>query len=253
MNKFIISLSLILVSVSFYSQNNGYIEYDYVKNLGTSYTTKGVLYFSDNNSSFIELKSGSSINKKEYKENSKGETILKISNQTDVRPEVFFDTTMDSLYSLEVFHRKPYLIGENIPKIDWSLTDETKKIDQFECQKATANFRGRFYTVWFTKDIPVGFGPWKLNGLPGLILEAKDSFNQLYFFAKKIVVGNTAMEFIKPKAKIKMTLREYVLYKEKFYGEKEKIISSKLPRNASFQYTPPSRSSQKEIVFEWEK
>lgn len=70
--------------------------------------------------------------------------------------------------------------------ISWELLNETKKINSFNCQKARGNFRGRTYTVWFTNDIPVCLGPWKLNGLPGLILEATDSLNQFQFFAEKI-------------------------------------------------------------------
>jgi len=70
--------------------------------------------------------------------------------------------------------------------ISWELLNETKKINSFNCQKARGNFRGRTYTVWFTNDIPVSLGPWKLNGLPGLILEATDSLNQFQYFAEKV-------------------------------------------------------------------
>lgn len=70
--------------------------------------------------------------------------------------------------------------------ISWELLNETKNINSFNCQKARGNFRGRTYTVWFTNDIPVSLGPWKLNGLPGLILEATDSLKQFQYFAEKI-------------------------------------------------------------------
>ena len=48
---------------------------------------------------------------------------------------------------------------------------------------ATANFRGRHWTAWFATDIPVSDGPWKLGGLPGLILEAYDKGHQYTFTA----------------------------------------------------------------------
>lgn len=48
---------------------------------------------------------------------------------------------------------------------------------------ATADFRGRHWTAWFATDIPVSDGPWKLGGLPGLILEAYDKGHQYTFTA----------------------------------------------------------------------
>ena len=34
-----------------------------------------------------------------------------------------------------------------------------------ECKKATTNFRGRYWEVWYTEDIPISQGPWKLCGI----------------------------------------------------------------------------------------
>ena len=48
---------------------------------------------------------------------------------------------------------------------------------------ATSDFRGRRWTAWFATDIPVSDGPWKLGGLPGLILEAYDKGHQYTFTA----------------------------------------------------------------------
>lgn len=36
------------------------------------------------------------------------------------------------------------------------------------------NFRGRSYKAYFTNDIPITIGPWKFNGLPGLIVYIED-------------------------------------------------------------------------------
>lgn len=71
---------------------------------------------------------------------------------------------------------------EDMPEIDWELSDDTKSILGYECQKATADFHGRKWTVWFSPEIPVMNGPWKLGGLPGLILEASDT-SGLYTFS----------------------------------------------------------------------
>lgn len=72
--------------------------------------------------------------------------------------------------------------------IKWEIQNEFKKINIYNCQRAKGQFRGRNYIVWFTSDIPISLGPWKLNGLPGLILEASDSKNMFHFYADKIIL-----------------------------------------------------------------
>ncbi|NII28828.1 GLPGLI family protein [Pseudoflavitalea sp. X16] len=79
-----------------------------------------------------------------------------------------------------------FLISDTLAPIKWNITAETKNIASFECRKATGIFRGRNYTAWFTTDIPVSAGPWKLGGLPGLILQAEDDKHQVAFTAVKI-------------------------------------------------------------------
>ena len=65
----------------------------------------------------------------------------------------------------------------------WTMTDSTREVLGYTCQQATADFRGRHWTAWFATDIPVSDGPWKLGGLPGLILEAYDKGYQYTFTA----------------------------------------------------------------------
>ena len=65
----------------------------------------------------------------------------------------------------------------------WTMGDSTREVLGYMCQQATADFRGRRWTAWFTTDIPISDGPWKLGGLPGLILEAYDEGKQHVFTA----------------------------------------------------------------------
>ncbi|TAE17225.1 MAG: GLPGLI family protein [Bacteroidetes bacterium] len=75
-----------------------------------------------------------------------------------------------------------YQYQDTVNNIEWKLyTDSTKRIQGFKCTKATANFRGKIWEVWFTADIPIGLGPWKLQGLPGLIVEAKTADGKLAY------------------------------------------------------------------------
>lgn len=65
----------------------------------------------------------------------------------------------------------------------WEMGDSTKNILGYDCLMASSDYHGRHWTVWFTPDIPIQDGPWKLSGLPGLILEAQEESGQHHFTA----------------------------------------------------------------------
>lgn len=69
----------------------------------------------------------------------------------------------------------PEYYTEPVERQDWEMLDSTKMILNYECQLARSQWRGRSWYAWFATDIPYGHGPWKLHGLPGLILEAYDA------------------------------------------------------------------------------
>lgn len=74
-----------------------------------------------------------------------------------------------------------YAIEGPMPVIDWKIGGDTATFGGLHCQKATGHFKGRDYTVWFCPDLPVHIGPWKLNGLPGVIVDARDTKNEVIF------------------------------------------------------------------------
>lgn len=70
---------------------------------------------------------------------------------------------------------------EDLPELDWELTDSIATVLGYECHAAKCNFRGREWTALYTEDIPLSDGPWKLHGLPGLIMKATDRDGQYSF------------------------------------------------------------------------
>lgn len=85
--------------------------------------------------------------------------------------------------------------------IKWQITNEIEKQNGYPSQKAIANFGGRIWTAWFTKEINVSDGPYKFSGLPGLIVKLEDDKGDYKFdLVKKINIKN-AFEPINADAK----------------------------------------------------
>lgn len=76
--------------------------------------------------------------------------------------------------------RDIYTYEEDRP-ITWKIASETTKIGDYKVQKAETDFGGRKWTAWFTTDLPYQDGPYKFNGLPGLIVKAEDDKGEYSF------------------------------------------------------------------------
>lgn len=77
-----------------------------------------------------------------------------------------------------------YIVEEDLKVPDWELVaDSTKQILGYTAHLATAKYLGRVWHAWYASDIPLDNGPWKLHGLPGLILSAHDSNHEFTFNA----------------------------------------------------------------------
>lgn len=79
---------------------------------------------------------------------------------------------------------------EPYSELIWEIGDSTKIVLGYECVKATTSYHGREWTAWFSPEIPIQDGPWKLQGLPGLILEAVESDGHHSFVAVGIEQSN---------------------------------------------------------------
>ena len=74
-----------------------------------------------------------------------------------------------------------YIYEDTLYAQNWVIQDSSKLILGHECQKAVCHYRGHCWTAWFAMDIPITDGPWKLCGLPGLIMEATSEDNSHAF------------------------------------------------------------------------
>lgn len=117
---------------------------------------------------------------------------LKSTMQFSTIPEnyVGFDLLFNHKDSLTtVTNRLPYTsqvieYSEPSESPEWTyIPDEIATVMDYHCHVATCNYGGRNWKVYYTNDIPVPYGPWKLNGVKGLVLKAEDSENNFIFEA----------------------------------------------------------------------
>ena len=88
---------------------------------------------------------------------------------------VLTDLEKSEVTALEPIYPYRYLSKEPLAKVDWTLDDDTLAIGGLLCHRATGKLYGKQWTVWYTEEMPSSAGPWKLRGLPGLIVKAEDS------------------------------------------------------------------------------
>lgn len=92
----------------------------------------------------------------------------------------YTDAGKGFLYSrVETFEDEIRILREPVPDIEWKIRDITKRIGPYICRLADGRFRGRNYEVWFTPEVPTRFGPWKLHGLPGLVVRVQEGNSAL--------------------------------------------------------------------------
>lgn len=186
------NIFLIFVFISFIGSSQtttGLVQYGEIQSMGMGAPVgadyNAILVFSKDKSLYItrqdSLEGGHQykINSYSNGENSFMQTY--VTNEIGFR--YYYDKKVDSLYSRDIGFR---LVKEEIPDLRWVLHNETKTIGKYICNKATTDFRGRKYTAWYTTEIPLPFGPWKLHGLPGLILEAYDTNKEVFWYFKAL-------------------------------------------------------------------
>lgn len=147
--------------------------------------------------------------------------IQKFKTQ-EMRNDMFFDQSVSQnvpkgkMTVYIVITPNYYSYTETASPINWSFAEEEDTICGYTCQKAMGEYGGRTWTVWYSTEIPVSFGPWKLCGLPGLVLAANDSEGIHQFKAITFRKSNMPMN-MKPYANIIKTSREqFIKAKNKF-------------------------------------
>jgi len=204
--KHLILIILLSVSVRTLSQNSSTSAVvSYEETFGTVEKNLYELHFCNNESVYEQLFPSR-----------EGQSIQTIGGflEPQIKQIYYTDVAKHEIIFQESIAFKKIVALENQDPLEWKIADDTKKINNYSCQKATLVYKGNPYTAWFTTDIPVPFGPWKLNGLPGLIVEAYDDSKFYQIKATKISFS-TECQLVKNKitqANLKnpVTMQKYI-------------------------------------------
>lgn len=148
------------------------------------------------------------------------------------------------------------LVEDIYPDLQWTITDEQKVIADYTCVKATVSYRGRDWTAWFTPEIPLAVGPWKLHGLPGLILEAYDATGECTYKAINVAFKDNSIlhsdftKLVKTKNKKPITYRQFLQDRMEELDNIDRKIDMENPNGKSADVKIPPFGL--ELKYEWE-
>lgn len=149
------------------------------------------------------------------------------------------------MFTRELQFKDVLLLNEKKPEIQWQLKSDTKKIGNYICNKAIGKFRGRIYTVWYTPEIPLPIGPWKLQGLSGAIIEAYDQTKtvQFYLTSLKTVDMDNRYDYSSIFSNGKnIDIIEYEKKQSSIVSELIKKLKSKVPRGVQISVESSSQN-----------
>lgn len=114
--------------------------------------------------------------------------------------------------------------------IRWKLLSETDSVCGLPCQRATATYGGRVWTAWFCSEFPSSAGPWRLCGLPGLILRAEadgvHSFTcSRLDFVREPIIYTPSENAVKAKHQRFVKFRNQKMSNLELMGHPERLIS----------------------------
>ena len=187
-------------------------------------------YYSNEVDSLMALPNGDEIAMKMISDAMKSDDFMKgLYPHKRMKTYVYKNYPQGNITVTDGLSMQDYIYEDELNTQQWEIRDSTKTILNYSCQMAVCNFRGREWTAWFTTDIPVSDGPWKLSGLPGLIMEAYDKGNQYVFtivglqkvedepiYFSETYVGSkrfektSRIEFLKAKKAALMNLNGYI-------------------------------------------
>lgn len=119
----------------------------------------------------------------------------------------------------------PLTYREDMPELTWDLLDGTEEVCGYECHMAQTSFRGRIWKVWYSTELPIDLGPWKLSGLPGLILKAIDRQGAYSFVCTEILSNPEPIYEYIPRSANVVSRKDYLRYEKLYHKDPQYVIA----------------------------
>ncbi|MFP9116662.1 GLPGLI family protein [Flavobacterium sp. RNTU_13] len=198
---------------------------------------------------------------------SSGNSAAVVTSAYDDKGTLFYRNRITHEFVVRAKEMKPFaahLVKENWINIEWKIKNSFKTLLGYKVQKAVGTFRGRTWTAWFAIDIPYPFGPCKLHGLPGVILQASDE--RYSYEATNICYPcdpNKTEKIERPFEQQQYTIKQYVrmidnmaVYSMLEFQRQEKSWNPGRPMKCLYPSTEESIKKSRlrgtDIVYEWE-
>jgi len=131
-------------------------------------------------------------------------------------PVIFKNYPKEKLTVIDDIAPDMYLYEQPKTGLTWSLKEDTMTVCGYLCNKAVASYGGREWSVWYAPDIAISDGPWKLYGLPGLILKAIDATGEHAFEAVNIRNAVRPIYLINDTYRLKIGKEKFLKQKQVF-------------------------------------
>lgn len=108
-----------------------------------------------------------------------------------------------------------FVVAGKKTEIHWTLESDTLSIAGYLCHKAVGNYGGRKWTAWYSEEISSPVGPWKLRGLPGLILKAEDNEHIHSFSFCGLLLRQDPITYTEHPQSIRKDQKEFIKFRNK--------------------------------------
>lgn len=130
----------------------------------------------------------------------------------------------------EFIHPHDFEGYEPVPDIRWTLLDDTLTVCGYPCKTATTTHRGIVWHVCYTEDVPSSAGPWRLRGLPGLILKAESEAHTFCLSELRQEASHIMAPAVNPDVQ-RMTYDKLLKHKNRL------LLDKRYPKNPNYYMT----------------